>query len=164
MRLTFVFLLLISLSSAFAKDVMLTKVGSKGLAENSNLYIEINEKGDIKRFRQETFYFFYWLKQVDYFSVAQVKKGINLREERGMHVVKLKSTNITAAGGGDIKMSYLKSALSKKYGEKDIDLTRDGDDWKLLDPAGKEFNQVTLVLKKMFGTPIGIKKILFTKK
>lgn len=147
----------------FASDILLSNIEAKGMSDNSKLLIETNEKGDINRFRLDSIEYFYMLKKTNYISIEQVNSGVSLREQRGVSVIKIKSSNLTSTGGGDIKIYFLKSALNKKYGGKDVDLVREGDDWKLLDSKKVEFNQMVLILRKFLGAPVGIKNILFKK-
>lgn len=96
---------------------------------------------------------------VDKYTAEKAANGIVLYKVDGRDVVKLKSDNFSSHQGGEIELDYLYNGITGSRGLKKLDLSRDGDVWKLNDD-GKDITKLHFVSnKKMLIGTIGIKKI-----
>lgn len=97
---------------------------------------------------------------IDKYTAQRAATGIVLYKVDGREVVKLKSDNFSSHQGGEIELNYLYNGITGSRGFKRLDLSRDGDIWKLND-NGKDISNLHFVSnKKVFFGTIGIKSII----
>lgn len=99
------------------------------------------------------------IKDVDKYQAHKAAAGIVLYNLDNRDVVKLESKNFSSHQGGEIKLDFLYNGITGSREYKYLDLSRDGDVWKLTD-GGKDIKRMHFVSNKkaIVGT-IGIKRI-----
>jgi hypothetical protein len=94
------------------------------------------------------------------FQARDVYAGFTLMEKDGRKIVRLKSKNFASHQGGEVQIDYLYSGITGKRGTLALDLSRDGDDWKLTYRGSKTRKLHFVSHKKMLIGTIGVKKVI----
>ncbi|MCO4755911.1 MAG: hypothetical protein KC478_15630 [Bacteriovoracaceae bacterium] len=159
-----VFTLLFALVStmSFAQDLLLVKATNDEDNEICKLYLELDSKKDISKFRVE--------KSVDgeiisddSYDVEAGKTGVVMSKQKGRDIVTLYSHNFSSHNGGDLVLKYLYNGISGNHQEAHLDLQRHADEWKLI-MDGKEATHLHFRSnRKMFVGVIGVRSIDIVK-
>ncbi|MBC76913.1 MAG: hypothetical protein CME64_12945 [Halobacteriovoraceae bacterium] len=159
-----VFTLLFSLMSslAFASEVHLVKATNDEDNEICDLYLVLDEQKDISGIRI--------IKTVEGETIDDVYQYLDGKEysmvisrQQGREVVKMSSSNFSSHNGASLNLIYLYNGFGSTYHGKKLELSRDGDEWKL-EMDGKSVSHLHFVSNKKFlvGT-VGIKFIKAVK-
>lgn len=147
MRTLLTLSLLVMFHSALAADQLLATITRKSDGVNSTLAIQKDDKSDAISF---TFKIFDEEGKLDDTVVVRPKdlpKGKVVLKKKGINVIKIKSNNFAEHNGGNITINYLKRwelIGSNKYGNFEVDLQREGDDW-VLEKDGERFTVLKVI-------------------
>ena len=98
--------------------------------------------------------------EIDTYTAKKAASGIVLYKVDGREVVRLKSDNFSSHQGGEIELDYLYNGITGSRGVKVLDLSRDGDVWRLSSKSKKVSKLHFVSNKKMVVGTIGIKQIV----
>ncbi|MCO4793753.1 MAG: hypothetical protein KC493_08580 [Bacteriovoracaceae bacterium] len=141
MRMLLILSIFVMFQSALAADQLLATITRKSDGVNSTLAIQKDDKSDAISF---TFKIFNEDGKLDDTVIVRPKdlpQGKVVLEKMGIDVIKIKSNNFAEHNGGNITINYLKKWKligSNKYGNFEVDLQREGDDW-VLEKDGERF-------------------------
>ncbi len=94
------------------------------------------------------------------FDADEVHEGFDLMEKEGRKIVRLLSTNFSGHQGGEVKLDYLYNGITGTRGELLLDLSRNGDKWRLSHKGAKTSKLHFVSNKKMLVGTIGVKKVI----
>jgi hypothetical protein len=99
------------------------------------------------------------VKDSENFDAEDVYNGFTLMEKEGRKIVRLVSSNFAGHQGGEIKVDYLYNGITGSRAALLLDLSRDGDQWKLTYKGSRTRKLHFVSNKKMLVGTIGVKRV-----
>lgn len=140
---------------ATAKEVVLVKTSSDKDDVVETFSVELDEQGRLNRLWQRV------VGRPDRsYTLAQLEKGVVLRQEAGHDAVRFRSLKLDPKQGGHFRMEYLYSGVPpEEYRTMDLELRYEEGDWHLF--SGKDARPVTgLHFLTNVTSFLGMKKIV----
>lgn len=158
MKIIFILVCFISYAS-FAGEVSLVKITNEEDREVSEMFIEVNENGDISQFGKNIYLNGKKIK-TDLYGDSLNYDGIVLERQRGRDVVILRGLNIDTLHGGGLEVDYLYNGITGSRSSFELELSRKDSRWSVQRNDKTIFSLHCVSHKKPFVGTIGIKKII----
>lgn len=159
MRLTVCLVFLLTLFGLNAAEQKILEVKTVGLGKNKELKSSLHVKASSRTAKALALILETEEKPTERYAVSQLKKGVVLKQEKGLNIITISSRDFEPDRGGHFQLTYLKNGLKKTYAKQELEVELSQDRWKVFH-RGEEVEKLDFKVKKLFGKPIGIDKIV----
>jgi hypothetical protein len=144
----------------FAAEVNLIKITNNMDNEHSIFSVTTDQNGDILSFTQTGYLKERQIYKLSYL-ISDAYNGVTIYKRKGRDIVDLITDNLTEYNGGNITLNYVFNAVTGSRKQVKIELSRDGDEWKILHENKVVQDMHCLVHRKPIVGAVGIRSIEF---
>lgn len=154
-------LFILTTTNALSSEKFLTKVRTNMDSNSYQIKLEINDDFITEKLFFDTYNSHGERTNRKEFNIPAPTENLRmvLIKASGRNAVVFESKNFTNAYGGDIKVLYLSNGMTGKMKNIMLELSRNGEQWNLLDGNKKPIKKMYIRVKKILGKIYGVKKI-----
>lgn len=158
MRLAICLIFLLTLFGINASEQKILDVGTSGFGKKMEMKSTLHVKSKSPTAEAVALIMLDGDNEREKFDVKALRKGVVLREEEGLSVITLKSSDFEADRGGHFNVTYLSNGLTKRYAKQELSIELMRNKWTVY-YQGRVVKKLNFIIKKIFGKPVGIDRI-----